>query len=579
MSKYNYGNLSKEDIIEMITDTFPDLKFRKYQRAVIINILLKYDKDPKSKIIVDAPTGAGKSIIAMVVAKVLNKHFKKTGYIITSDTYLQDQYEESIEQLYLDMPSVKGLDRYFCDVNLMSISLGQCKIDRLSSDERRNLDCYNTCPYYSVRDRAIQQPTAVLNYNYWIIQQYENHQAKQNDKEAKSLFENRDFVIFDEAHKVVNIVNNFFSPMLIRKLTEDVDGVMEWLMSYNKIKPNERTDNLENISLILERLINDLSENEFKDLSALKRCLDVILKMEEFINNQFDTFKTSNIKLSSTDYKVLKNFKNIQDVYNKVSEYLSLVESDPEKLIIRSSVDGGVRYYCYDESLMMSKFHNFYGFGIFLSATFLNHNFFSKYSNMTNVDVIEIPSTFDFAKSPIYYNNSFNMSYKKKDENILSQIEHIDTIVDKYGSGVIHTGSYFNTETLYKNTKHKDKIKVYKNTEQKKYLLEKLKREKNFFIAGPSLLEGVDLKDDISRCQIFMKIPFLSLGDNFVKIRSERNFSWYLWESALNFVQGIGRSNRSEFDYCDTYILDSTFDRLLNSKMVPEFIKERIIYE
>lgn len=576
---YNYGNLSKSDIIEMIDDTFPELKFRKYQKSVIVNILLKYDKDPKSKIIVDAPTGAGKSIIAMVVAKVLNKHFKKNGYIITSDTYLQDQYEESIEQLDLDMPSVKGLDRYFCDVNLMSISLGQCKIDRLSSDERRNLDCYNTCPYYSVRDKAINSQTSVLNYNYWIIQQYENHRAKQSDKESKSLFDNRDFVIFDEAHKVVNIVNNFFSPMLIRKFSEDVDGVMEWLLMYNKIKPNQRIENVENVSLILERLINDLSDNEYKDLLEFKKCLDVILALEEFINKQFDAFKIDNVKLGASEYKVLKNFKNVQDVYNKVSEYLTIVEPDPEKLIIRASVENGVRYYCYEEALMMSKFHSFYGFGIFLSATFLNHNFFSKYSNMTDVDVIEIPSTFDYTSSPIYYNNSFNMSYKKKDESILKQIEHIDEIVDKYTSGVIHTGSYFNSETLIKNTKHKDKIKAYKNTEQKKHLLEKLKRDKNFFIAGPSLLEGVDLKDDISRCQIFMKIPFLNLGDNFVKIRSERNFSWYMWETALNFVQGIGRSNRSESDYCDTYILDSTFDMLLSSKMIPEFIKERIIYE
>jgi len=573
---FNLGNLSYSDIEFMINETFPDLNFRKYQKKVIIHILLKYDKNPKTKIVLDAPTGAGKSIIAMVVSKILNKYFNKSGYIITSDTYLQDQYETSTESLNLDIPSVKGLDRYFCDVNLMTISLGQCKIDRLSDAERRNLDCYVTCPYYSVRDKAIMSKTSILNYNYWIIQQDINTSSKRDEG---SLFERRDFVIFDEAHKVVNIVNNYFSPLIDKKIIEQVSDVLEWIFSWNKIKVDVKVDTIENLSRLVEVLLNDLSDDEYLTLKDMAKLLSVIMENEVFINSKFDEFRKNNTKLTSTEFRVLKFFKEITDVNLKLNEYINLIKDNPKELLIKTKNENSVRFYCFDESLMMAKFHQFYDFGLFMSATFLNHNFFSKYANLKDVEVIEIPSTFDYSKSPIYYNDNFNMSYKKKDENILKQIEYIDDIVDKYPSGVIHTGSYFNSETLINNSRHsKTKIKIYKNTEQKKYLLEQLIRDKNFFIAGPSLLEGVDLKDDISRCQIFMKIPFLSLGDKFVKLRSEKNFSWYMWETALNFVQGIGRSNRNETDYCDTYILDSTFNRLLNSKMIPSFIKDRIEY-
>jgi ATP-dependent DNA helicase DinG len=572
------NKLTIPEIKQMIDDVFPNFNFRRYQKQTIAYIISKFLENPKSKIILDAPTGAGKSIIAMVVSKVLNTKFDKKGYIITSDTFLQDQYENSTEHFGLEIPSIKGLDRYDCTENLMKISLGKCKIDRLSEMERRNLPCYSECPYYSARDNAADSDTAILNYNYWLIYQY-NNIYNNNDDQKESLFPMRDFVIFDEAHKVVNIINNYFSPVIDMKILNDSDIVLSWLMEQNMIKPAEYESTRALIESGLNLILQDLSDDEFKSLNSILANLDLMIKKQGTINEALDKVKKSS-NLSAREYRVLKSIGNLSSIYTKLEDYIGIVKDNPKELMIRTG-DGegenGVRYYCFDESLIMKKFHEFYKFGLFMSATFLNHEFFSKYSSMEDVEVIKIPATFDYSNSPVYYNKSFDMSYKNKDVNILNQIKYIDKIVDKYESGVIHTGSYFNSDTLLKNSKHKEgKIRVYKNTEQKKYLLEKLFRDKNFFIAGPSLLEGVDLKGDISRCQIFMKIPFLSLGDQFVKVRSEKNFKWYLWETSLNFVQGIGRSNRSDEDYCDTWILDSTFDRLLNGNMIPDFIKNRI---
>ena len=69
----------------------PGFEFRSGQRETVEAICKTYFEDPESTIVIDAPTGTGKSIIAMASSLVLIELGKK-GYLITSDLSLQDQY-------------------------------------------------------------------------------------------------------------------------------------------------------------------------------------------------------------------------------------------------------------------------------------------------------------------------------------------------------------------------------------------------------------------------------------------------------------------------------------------------------
>jgi len=91
-----------------------------------------------------------------------------------------------------------------------------------------------------------------------------------------------------------------------------------------------------------------------------------------------------------------------------------------------------------------------------------------------------------------------------------------------------------------------------------------LKRDHSKVLMGPSLLEGLDLKDNFSRFQIFAKVPYLSLGDRFVKTKLQINPSWYQWKAIINILQGTGRSVRSEEDWATTYILDASLADLIH---------------
>jgi Rad3-related DNA helicase len=50
-------------------------------------------------------------------------------------------------------------------------------------------------------------------------------------------------------------------------------------------------------------------------------------------------------------------------------------------------------------------------------------------------------------------------------------------------------------------------------------------------IVSSSMVEGVDLKDDLSRFQIIMKIPYPSLASNKIKKRMKTNKDYYNYKT------------------------------------------------
>jgi Rad3-related DNA helicase len=111
-------------------------------------------------------------------------------------------------------------------------------------------------------------------------------------------------------------------------------------------------------------------------------------------------------------------------------------------------------------------------------------------------------------------------------------------------------------------------------------VLEMLKTDHSKILMGPSLLEGIDLKDEWSRLQIFAKVPYLSLADKFVKTKLEINPDWYQWSAIKNILQGTGRSIRNEDDWAITYILDGSMADLIHRKRSAfpiEFMKRIVV--
>ncbi len=126
---------------------------------------------------------------------------------------------------------------------------------------------------------------------------------------------------------------------------------------------------------------------------------------------------------------------------------------------------------------------------------------------------------------------------------------------------------------------NRKRVFVYEGTEEKRQMLDMMKATKGKIIMGPSILEGLDLKDEFSRFQIFAKVPYLSLNDRFVKTKMTINPGWYRWKAIINILQGTGRSVRNEDDWAITYILDGSLGDLIhnNRRSFPAEFLRRIV--
>ena len=548
-------------------------RFIEDQYDVVLQICDNVINNKKRSTIIEAPTGTGKSIISMVAALTLNRA-GKTGYIITSDLQLQKQYEEDFENFGLKWGSIKGVDNYECDLNNEKFSIGECQQRGLNLLEIEELDCSLECPYMSTRRKAVKSKTALLNYSYWLLQQnYVN-------KEGNGAFKQRDFCFFDECHKIAGIVQNHFSPLI----THDFGNQMKSLLSMidDKIGFKDflnESYKYHNFYVSLDTF--DDTEELLNVLLDLKVNLEKILEFSKPIKNRLKERYPINVTIPKSESLMIKKLDWLKDVHCKVEDYVDVIVTIGHNNMVKVESDNkDLQFKNIEEKyLMENHFHKYCNSQIFLSATIGDHDTFSDLNMILDYDSIEVESKFDFKKSPIcIYYPQMKMSYWEKDASFPTNLGRMHTILKyhKNERGIIHSGSYNLTQLIIDNTTS-DRLIPYFSSGQKEEALKKLAKSKNGVLIGPSILEGVDLKDDLSRFQIFFKVPYLSLGDEFVKKKMNKHPNWYQWSAVINIIQGTGRSIRNNKDYAKTYLIDGNFnDLIIGKEIFPDYILDRI---
>jgi Rad3-related DNA helicase len=274
----------------------------------------------------------------------------------------------------------------------------------------------------------------------------------------------------------------------------------------------------------------------------------------------------------------------LTDLEYKIDDYVKIIEQTSTRNLVKNPQgEDTLIFNCLKESYLMHKyFHRWTGFRILMSATFADPSDYLQSISIKGAKYIKVESSFDFTKSPIYYYNTHKMSYNKIAENTPWLCSTINDILDNHKgeSGIIHSASYDLTMKIYQglSRKNQGRILKYNGSDEKRNVLETLKTTKGMVLIGPSLLEGLDLKDEWSRFQIFAKVPYLSLGDRFVKAKLGINPGWYRWKAIISILQGTGRSVRSETDWAITYILDGSLSDLIHNsrKSFPKEFMSRI---
>lgn len=168
-------------VIESMPDSF---EFRKNQREIIFQILESFLTGESNDIILEAPTGTGKSIINVLVGQVINSIYGSNTLYVTKTIALQNQYTDE----FPFMRSLKSASNYSCSTNFtLPIPLSQknhptCKYKK--TDER--------CEYQQARIEWRKSSHRNLNYAFYLrccdVESYNNNLT----------------IIFDEAHELPN---------------------------------------------------------------------------------------------------------------------------------------------------------------------------------------------------------------------------------------------------------------------------------------------------------------------------------------------------------------------------------------
>ena len=560
-------NKFEDQIKELAIKRFgPKFSFREGQLEVICDILDTFFAGEINLYLLQAPVGSGKSVIALIVSDFINNHRLK-GYILTSDLMLFDQYVRDIDLYFPQFAYVKGADNYECEINKEKFSLGECRLKNTSYEKAQTLPCFSSCGYFSNRKRAIASNTTLLTYAMHLIQL--NYVKPKMEEANKGVpFNTRDFTICDEAHKLTEIVQNHFSPKIDEKALDKLEKLRSVLMKNNLKIP------IYTASRVRTVISNLFTEEDPQKLFAL-------LKEHEMQMADYERAGNSIKELVSSKYpgelEVPREWRYnlglvdwVKDVHCKFEDYNHIITQTGINTMIKNVQGESVVFNCLDETYMMNKhFHSQCGFKLLMTATMGDPSVFLKTIGGTNARFKSMDSTFDFEKSPIYFYPQKKMSMAHKETTLPWMVKKISEILDTHSTekGIIHTGSYDIAHKLFEMLppQHKKRMIVYKGTQEKEVSLREFMNSKTGVMMGPSLTTGLDLKDDLSRFALIVKIPYPSLGDAFVRAKTNLDSEWYQQKTIIDILQGVGRTVRNESDWCVTYILDGCFKDILRT--------------
>ena len=538
-------------------------------------------------IFLEAPTGFGKSAVAVALSRFLG-----SSHICTSTKDLQTQYSKDFPYLY----EVKGRNNFPCivkeDMGIKeSCDYGPClKEDdydclyktRLSDYETKlegtiyeNIDIakhaikkyhdktkqhsqlvqlqWKPCEYFHQKWIYVKSSHTIYNYKYFL-----------SDLFYSSGVNKRKLLILDEAHTLESEVSTF----------------------------KNFTINKEYLNRFFPKL--NLPENKPLDVDTYvdfcthlkEQFYDYINKGESLVGNGGDKKKT----IDASE----KNLIDALAFEKNLSVFLDDLKSNKDNWLvtnmIKNDIDNKIRRIKMEPLDVSNYFVDIFDKGsvsLLMSATILSKDNLCKAVGLKKdqVKFIKIEeSEFPVEHRPIYLMNVAWLSAKTMSESLPHIAKVIDNLlsVHKNDKGIIHTTSYSQLQFIKNNVSKNNFVRLIETNpklDRNDMILKHFESLKPTVLISPSMYLGIDLKDDLSRFQIIVKVPYPDLTDKKISVLKQRNPKWYEWNTILRLIQAYGRSIRNSEDYANTYILDSSISFLLkNGKdMIPKWFSEAIV--
>jgi len=528
---------------------FPEGYTPNKSQEIILNKTQKAFDNGKKFVIINAPTGSGKSFISPTLAnstRDIPKEFEdcvndysvfgEEGYalmpedsfgcyVLTITKALQDQYKNTFDYTGI----LKGQGNHQCKVDEeMTVDVAPC----IYVKGMKN-DCWkaNKCPYYNQRNRMLLSKFSALNYSMFFS--LPEHLKK------------REIIICDEGSELEEQLVSQFTcevdiPFLVKTKTsvssfpvqETPTKVLGWLSNLL----SNVSDNVENYKLYFKDGGHDPMEFS-KKKGEYSKLLNLQSSLQILIGTYYDS-----------EYLIEKIDKKIRFIPLKVDKLSKFLFDHADKVVI-------------------------------MSATIIDPPNFCKSLGITDYEYIEVDSAFDSEKGPIYILASQKLNFKNMNDMLPKLAKQVEELLNEHKNekGIIHTHTQFITDYIRNNVKS-DRLLCREVGVRNEELLDIHERSKDpTVLVSPSMTYGVDLKGDLGKFQILLKAPWLPTKEIRVEKLMKIDKDWYSNQMLKTLIQSCGRCLRSLDDECITYILDgSIFDAVhRNKKKLPKFFIDR----
>lgn len=517
---------------------FPYKAIRDQQQEAI-DFALKEFSNGKKFVIIEAGTGVGKSAIGLTIARYLYNTMpseKDPGsYFLTTQKILQEQYVDDFGGFSGPMKSIKSSSNYTCNYNKKS-SCGE-SLRALKTVEKSSKfwkACTFNCVYKNAKDSFLNSKEGVTNFPYFLA-----------ETQYSGKLTPRQVLVIDEAHNVDNELSKFVEVTLSDKFCQSFLGFSI---------PNGLTQ-FQYVKWVKEKYLPTIDSKT----KHLERMMEKYIGLKEKIKS--GEFSSVAKKFEMLDKHACK-VRRFLELYSKENWVLNEMPADQRssRKIQFKPIDispyAPDMLYSYGDKIVM------------MSATILDKEAFCECSGIPveQAAFISIPSPFPVENRPIIYSGIGKMNSSSINDTLPRMAMAVKEILQQHKNekGIIHCHSYKVAHFLKKNIRS-SRLLIH-SSHDRDIVLDKHKRSKKpTVLISPSMSEGVDLKDDLSRFQILCKVPYPYLGDKLVKKKMNKWRWWYPLQTAKTIVQSVGRSVRSDTDSAVTYILDSDFDRFFNS--------------
>lgn len=535
-----------------IEQVFPFDSFRDKQFDLVVETLHYLYQEDYDNVIIDAPTGVGKSAVNVTAAQLADKSF-----YVTPQKSLREQLQED-EVLSEYYEALRGREDYTCGETGTDCS--SCPINQNPQESCMEME---QCTYWKQKVKAMSADVAVLTFAYLII---DGSIPTMTPDGGHVSFGDRDLLIVDECHNLEDQVASLFAGF----------KVSPW-------------------SLPMEVFDNITADLDMDETTRHQQVMGKIETLEQRADDYVTDMTADNVEL---DEEVAKKVEQCNKFLDKVEWFYDEVENGRDWVVDMDITEyGKARYKTFKlKPVKVDKFLRNFVWNradkrVLSTATMPYRDNPEKWQRQIGLPgethVIRVGMPFDKGNRPIHTDCMIaSMSQGGIDRRWDDVMATLNELAGKHSGqkGLIHSASYARAEDVWKDAKDypnlKDNIVFDKPEVNTESLLETWQEGEEQIFVSPATTEGVDLKGDMCRWQVLLKVPFPSPGDPRVEYLLDEvphvGWDWYYETTANAIVQSVGRAVRSEDDYADYYILDKKFNDVKQKVALPGWFTEAI---